>query len=219
MPTTEAGDPTNFPTAITIPSDGDGPGIKALDVNAGFEGLADRTAWLKANSSNVDVANAVTITATGTTTTVAPTNAIGAILEGFGSGAGGGGGVTATATNRQNCGGGGGGGAIAHALIVPIVGGASLRHGDPRRWHGRDGRQQREPGWQHDVHQGRGQRGSRDVQRRNERPARTIAVDRHAVTRASSPLVAGPAPTAKRRARCSPTTTAAAASGRTEQVP
>ena len=44
MPTTYAGNSANFPTSITIPSDGDGPGIKAADVNAGFEGLADRTA-------------------------------------------------------------------------------------------------------------------------------------------------------------------------------
>lgn len=44
MSTTYAGNPANYPTSITIPSDGDGPGIKAADVNAGFEGLADRTA-------------------------------------------------------------------------------------------------------------------------------------------------------------------------------
>jgi hypothetical protein len=47
MATTYAGNAANYPTSVTIPSDGDGPGIKALDVNAAFEGLADRTANLK----------------------------------------------------------------------------------------------------------------------------------------------------------------------------
>lgn len=41
-----AGNPANYPASITRPSDGDGPGIKALDVNAALEGLADRTAYL-----------------------------------------------------------------------------------------------------------------------------------------------------------------------------
>ncbi len=48
MSTTVAGDPLNFPASITIPSDGDGPSIKAADVNVGFEALADRTAYLAA---------------------------------------------------------------------------------------------------------------------------------------------------------------------------
>ena len=47
MPSTYAGNPAIYPTSISIPSDGDGPGIKAADVNAGFEGLADRTANIK----------------------------------------------------------------------------------------------------------------------------------------------------------------------------
>ncbi len=46
MPTTYNGDPTNFPTGITIPSDGDGP-IKAADVNPAFEGLMDCTRALR----------------------------------------------------------------------------------------------------------------------------------------------------------------------------
>jgi hypothetical protein len=37
---------STYPASITIPSDGDGPGIKAADVNAAFEGLADRTTFL-----------------------------------------------------------------------------------------------------------------------------------------------------------------------------
>jgi hypothetical protein len=50
MSTQYTGDPTNFPPTITLPSDGDGPGIVALDVNAGFEGLADAIAALAAGS-------------------------------------------------------------------------------------------------------------------------------------------------------------------------
>lgn len=48
MPTTYAGDPTNYPTSITEPSDGDGPGINAVDVTVPIEGLSDRTAFIKA---------------------------------------------------------------------------------------------------------------------------------------------------------------------------
>jgi hypothetical protein len=44
MSSTYAGDPTNYPTSITIPDDGDAR--TAASVNAAFEGLADRTAWL-----------------------------------------------------------------------------------------------------------------------------------------------------------------------------
>ncbi len=46
MSSTYDGNAANFPLSITIPSDGDGPGIKAADVNTAFEGLADRTAFL-----------------------------------------------------------------------------------------------------------------------------------------------------------------------------
>lgn len=49
MSTTYAGDPDNFPSSITIPSDGDTK--PAASVNAAFEGLADRTAWLSDNLS------------------------------------------------------------------------------------------------------------------------------------------------------------------------
>ena len=44
MSSTYTPNPANFPTAITIPSDGDGPGIKAADVNVPIEGVADLTA-------------------------------------------------------------------------------------------------------------------------------------------------------------------------------
>lgn len=54
MSTTEAGDPLSYPTSITIPSDGDGPSIKAADVNVAFEGLADRTAFMKAMLSPIN---------------------------------------------------------------------------------------------------------------------------------------------------------------------
>lgn len=46
MSSTYAGDPNNYPTDLTIPSDGDGPGIQAADVDPAFEGLADRTAFI-----------------------------------------------------------------------------------------------------------------------------------------------------------------------------
>lgn len=40
--------PTNFPTGITVPSDGDGPGIKAADVVPAFQGILDRTGYVSA---------------------------------------------------------------------------------------------------------------------------------------------------------------------------
>lgn len=47
MSTTYTGDPASNPTSITIPSDGDGPGIKAADVNVAFEALADQIAHMR----------------------------------------------------------------------------------------------------------------------------------------------------------------------------
>lgn len=47
MSDTVDGDEDNFPTSFDVPADGDGPGINAVDVNVGFEALADRTVWLK----------------------------------------------------------------------------------------------------------------------------------------------------------------------------
>jgi hypothetical protein len=43
MSSTYSGNVANNPTSITLPSDGDGPGIKAADVNPAFEGLMDRS--------------------------------------------------------------------------------------------------------------------------------------------------------------------------------
>lgn len=48
MSSTYTGNPANNPTSYTLPSDGDGPGIKAADVNVPLEGLADKLAWLDA---------------------------------------------------------------------------------------------------------------------------------------------------------------------------
>lgn len=45
MSTIYAGNPANFPAAITIPSDGDDKSVSS--VNPAFEGLADRTASLQ----------------------------------------------------------------------------------------------------------------------------------------------------------------------------
>jgi len=50
MSSTYTPDDTNDPASITIPSDGDGPGIKAADVNAAFEGLADKIAYTQAKT-------------------------------------------------------------------------------------------------------------------------------------------------------------------------
>lgn len=46
MPTPYAGNPATFPASYNIPSDGDP--ADAASVNAAFEALGDRTAWLKA---------------------------------------------------------------------------------------------------------------------------------------------------------------------------
>jgi hypothetical protein len=45
MPSNYSGDPTNYPTSVQRPSDGDA--ATASSVNAALEGLADRTAWLR----------------------------------------------------------------------------------------------------------------------------------------------------------------------------
>jgi hypothetical protein len=50
MPTNYSGNAANNPTQIQIPSDGDGPGIKAADVNAALEGLMDKSAYLIARA-------------------------------------------------------------------------------------------------------------------------------------------------------------------------
>lgn len=47
MPSVYTGIAANNPTSITKPSDGDGPGIKAADVNTPLEGLADMLAYLR----------------------------------------------------------------------------------------------------------------------------------------------------------------------------
>lgn len=59
MSSAYAGNPSNDPVSITIPSDGDGPGIKAADVNPAFEGLADRTANVKARVILMEAAPAL----------------------------------------------------------------------------------------------------------------------------------------------------------------
>jgi hypothetical protein len=49
------GDPTNFPTSLTLPDDGDQR--DAASVNVPFEGLADRTAFLYSNKGFDQSAN------------------------------------------------------------------------------------------------------------------------------------------------------------------
>lgn len=121
MSTTYAGNASNYPTSITIPSDGDGPGIKAADVNAALEGLADRTASLGAT-----LQAPVTFTASGTV--VVPGYARRALLEMCGAGGGGAAGASgaAVATNASFAGGGGGGGATRRTCIISVTPGNTL---------------------------------------------------------------------------------------------
>lgn len=56
MSTTYTGNPSNDPSAITIPSDGQGP-IKAADVNPAFEGLMDKAARISDLASALTVSN------------------------------------------------------------------------------------------------------------------------------------------------------------------
>jgi hypothetical protein len=112
MSTTEAGDPTNYPTSITIPSDGDGP-IKAADVNVAFEGLADRTAYAYARLTQGKLIDLSPYDG-GNYTTPAdlPSGSVG-ILFGCGGGGGGGGGAQGvTGTGTRALGGSGGGSAL-----------------------------------------------------------------------------------------------------------
>lgn len=63
MSHTEAGDATNYPTDITLPDDGDT--LDVASMNVGFEGLADRTAWLRANTATPPAVAPTTVTASG----------------------------------------------------------------------------------------------------------------------------------------------------------
>src|SRR6185295_11619867 len=49
MSTTYAGDPTNWPDDLTIPSDGDDKPVASI--LAAVEGTIDRTAWLEARQA------------------------------------------------------------------------------------------------------------------------------------------------------------------------
>jgi hypothetical protein len=106
-------DPDNLPTSITIPSDGDGPGIKAADVNVAFEGIADMAAYsLKYSALDVDELS-------GAGNYTVPANAKALIVEMIGGGGGGGGG--AGGSSDVNGGGGGGGGGAAMGVRCTIV--------------------------------------------------------------------------------------------------
>lgn len=118
MSSSYTGNASNNPTSITIPSDGDGPGIKAADVDPAFEGLMDRAAYTQ---KNMTLKSAV-FTASGTwTVPVGCTNAIA-----IGCGGGGGGGCAANATGYPAGAGftyaGGGGGAGAPLSIHHLSG-------------------------------------------------------------------------------------------------
>jgi hypothetical protein len=127
MSTTYSGDSSNFPTDITIPSDGDP--LNAASVNAALEGLADRTKWVRARAHTFEIAVLVSF---GTWTK--PANA--AMCRFIVVGGGGGGG------NASGGGGGGGGGEVLDrtfpASMVPATldysvgsGGAEESPGNP----------------------------------------------------------------------------------------
>lgn len=126
MSTTETGDATNYPASITIPSDGDGPSIKAADVNVAFEGLADRTANLNARLRAINAyATEASFTSTSPTTWTAGPNDREVELDGYGAGGGGGGGAAGGAFDTSfSCGGGGGGAPIRRRVRVSVTPGA-----------------------------------------------------------------------------------------------
>lgn len=109
MSSTYAGNSANYPTSITIPSDGDT--INAASVNAALEGLADRTAAL--GSVRVDE-----FAASGTWT--CPEGVTQIIVEGCGGGGAGGCGGSG-AVGGGGGGGSGGGGAIYRSYAVAVV--------------------------------------------------------------------------------------------------
>lgn len=109
MSSTYAGNPANYPTSITIPSDGDVP--NAASVNAALEGLADRTAAIQ--SLRVD-----SFTASGTWTCPAGVTRI--VVEGCGGGGAGGCGGSGAAGGGGGSG-SGGGGAIYSSRAITVV--------------------------------------------------------------------------------------------------
>lgn len=113
---------TSFVSAITIPSDGDGP-IKASDVNAAFEGLADRTKLLFAK---LGVARSLTITADGNFVVPATTTQI--IAIGCGGGGGGAGGAVdnSSGSNYYAPGGGAGAAAPTNIHVLTVIPGETL---------------------------------------------------------------------------------------------
>lgn len=115
-----AGNPNFFPTDYTIPDDSDPPTAAAF--NVALEALGDRTAYLAANLTTIDVASFAT-----TDTFVAPPGTTHAIVEGWGGGGGGGGGASSGGVADVTAGGGGGGGALRCTMVVPMVAGETYQ--------------------------------------------------------------------------------------------
>ena len=113
MSTTYDGDDTNFPTSITLPSDGDA--ADAASVNAALEGLADRTAFLLQGWKKKEW--------TSDTTWTAPADCGPyGILVGYGGGGGGGFGAAGDTTSAaETTGGGGGGGSVQTVKVVALT--------------------------------------------------------------------------------------------------
>lgn len=116
-------DPTNNPTSFTEPSDGDGPGIKAADVNPFLEGLADKLAYLIANFFKPDIEYNVV----GSYNYVVPANVHYLLVWGYGGGGGGGAGLNGSGTaTAVPCSGGGGGGSMPSWQLIAVVPGETL---------------------------------------------------------------------------------------------
>lgn len=105
-----------FPEDFTIPDDADPP--TAASVNPAFEGLGDRTQYLRNRMFTTLIS---TVISTGTVT--APTGAILAMLEGCGGGGGGAAGANMGGASCRASGGGGGGAAVRRVELVPVVAG------------------------------------------------------------------------------------------------
>lgn len=126
MSSTYSGNPNNLPTSITIPSDGDGPGIKAADVNVALEGIWDALQYLR--RGGVGLTRIEFLLSSIVTWTPPHTGVDAVLLVGCGGGGGGGDGAPGEAAdNRWVCGGGGGGGAPLTVGIVPVSFGTSYQ--------------------------------------------------------------------------------------------
>lgn len=113
MPTVVTGDPNQFHMGAQVPSDGDGPGIKAADVVTPIGALFDNTAHLHARiEQRVD-----TFTSSGTWT--CPPGVTEVLVHAYGGGSAGATAATGN-TSATDYFRGGGGGAGSRAVTTPV---------------------------------------------------------------------------------------------------